>query len=64
VSNAAVAGTSVSRIVPVARQADGTWLADTVVRTAHLAGLIGREALALLPPDPIDGQAVELFSLP
>ncbi|GAB2628579.1 NTP transferase domain-containing protein [Prescottella soli] len=64
VSNAAEAGTSVTRIVPVARQADGTWRADTVVRTAHLAGLIGREALALLPPDPIDGQTVELFSLP
>ncbi|MDH6677643.1 molybdopterin molybdotransferase [Rhodococcus sp. LBL1] len=64
VSNAAEAGTSVTRIVPVARQADGTWRADTVVRTAHLAGLIGREALALLPPDPIDGQTVELLFLP
>lgn len=64
VSNAADAGTSVTRIVPVARQVDGTWRADTAVRTAHLAGLIGREALALLPPDPIDGQTVELLSLP
>ena len=64
VSNAAEAGTSVTRIVPVARQIDGTWRADTAVRTAHLAGLIGREALALLPPDPVDGQTVELLSLP
>ncbi len=64
VSNAADAGTSVTRIVPVTRQVDGTWRADTVVRTAHLAGLIGREALALLPPDPVDGQTVELVSLP
>jgi len=64
VANAADAGTSVTRIVPVVRQVDGTWRADTVVRTAHLGGLIGREALALLPPDPIDGQTVELLSLP
>lgn len=64
VSNAAEAGTSVTRIVPVARQVDGSWRADAMVRTAHLAGLIGREALALLPPDPVDGQAVELLPLP
>ncbi|WP_430333481.1 NTP transferase domain-containing protein [Rhodococcus sp. ACT016] len=64
VSNAAAAGTSVTRIVPVVRHVDGTWRADTAVRTAHLAGLIGREALALLPPDPVDGQTVELLPLP
>ncbi|WP_242676747.1 NTP transferase domain-containing protein [Rhodococcus sp. ABRD24] len=64
VVNAAAAGTAVTRIVPAARQANGTWRADTVVRTAHLAGLIGREALALLPPHPIDEQTVELLFLP
>ncbi|MCA1006496.1 NTP transferase domain-containing protein [Rhodococcus hoagii] len=64
VSNASEAGASVARIVPVTRQVDGYWRADTMVRTAHLAGLIGREALALLPPDPVDGQTVELLSLP
>ncbi|RVW04627.1 NTP transferase domain-containing protein [Rhodococcus spongiicola] len=64
VVNAAEAGAPITRIVPVARRSDGTWRADTVVRTAHLAGLIDREALALLPPDPVDGQVVELLSLP
>lgn len=64
VSNASEAGSSVARIVPVTRQMDGSWRADTMIRTAHLAGLIGREALALLPPDPVDGQTVELLSLP
>lgn len=64
VSNASEAGASVARIVPVTQQMDGSWRADTMVRTAHLAGLIGREALALLPPDPVDGQTVELLSLP
>ncbi|CAM2945061.1 NTP transferase domain-containing protein [Prescottella defluvii] len=64
VVNAGDAGTDVTRIVPVVRQPDGTWRADTVVRTSHLAGLIGREALALLPPDPVDGQTVELLPLP
>lgn len=64
VVNAAEAGAPVTRIVPVTRQVDGTWRADTVVRTAHLAGLIGREALALVPPEPIDGQTVELLPLP
>lgn len=64
VRNAADAGMSVTRIVPVERQTNGTWSADTVVRTAHLAGLIGREALAVLPPDAVDDQTVELLSLP
>lgn len=62
--DAAAAGVGVTRIVPVVRQSDGTWRADTVVRTAHLAGLIGREALALLPPGPLDAQTVELLPLP
>lgn len=64
VCNAGAAGASVTRVVPVERGTDGSWRADTVVRTAHLAGLIGRQALALLPPDPIDGQIVELLPLP
>lgn len=64
VSNASQVGASVARIVPVTRQVDGTWRADTIVRTAHLAGLIGREALALVPPAPVDGQSVELLPLP
>lgn len=64
VTNASEAGAPVTRIVPVARHVDGTWRADTMVRTAHLAGLIGRDALALLPPRPVDGQRVELLSLP
>ncbi len=61
VSNASQVGASVARIVPVTRQWIGTWRADTIVRTAHLAGLIGREALALVPPAPVDGQSVELL---
>ncbi|WP_305092133.1 NTP transferase domain-containing protein [Prescottella sp. R16] len=64
VANASEAAAPVTRIVPVTRLADGTWRADTVVRTAHLAGLIGRDALALIPSDAVDGQVVELVTLP
>ncbi|WP_137724399.1 NTP transferase domain-containing protein [Prescottella subtropica] len=64
VVNASEAAAPVTRIVPVARRADGTWHADTVVRTAHLVGLIGRDALAVVPPGAVDGQVVELLPLP
>ncbi|MFZ2176528.1 MAG: molybdopterin-binding protein, partial [Rhodococcus sp. (in: high G+C Gram-positive bacteria)] len=58
-----VAGDTV-RILPAALQPDGLWRADAGIRTAHLAGLIGRDALALIPANADDDQLVELLSLP
>ncbi|WP_025347780.1 NTP transferase domain-containing protein [Nocardia nova] len=51
------------RIVP-ARAADGGWLGDTAVRTAHLAGLLDRDALVIVPADATDGTPVEYLPLP
>lgn len=63
VANASAASGDVMRIVPAVRSGDGAWRCDTSVRTAHLAGLIGRDALALIPPGAVDGQVVELLPL-
>ena len=34
------------------------------IRTAHLAGLLGRRAIAPVPPGAADGDPVELVPLP
>ncbi|OZD09090.1 molybdenum cofactor biosynthesis protein [Rhodococcus sp. 06-235-1A] len=62
-SNAADVRSAVPRIVPVT--ADGTrWRADTEVRTAHLAQLVGRDALALVPAEINDDEPVTILPLP
>ncbi|MCQ4121402.1 NTP transferase domain-containing protein [Rhodococcus tibetensis] len=64
VTNAAEVSGEVARILPAAAQPDGTWKVDTAIRTAHLAGLIDRDALALVPAHAADGDLVELRWLP
>ncbi|MFZ2528328.1 MAG: molybdopterin-binding protein, partial [Rhodococcus sp. (in: high G+C Gram-positive bacteria)] len=54
----------VTRLLPARQRADGTWLCDNTIRTAHLAGLIGRQAIALVPPGATDGDLVEILPLP
>jgi hypothetical protein len=62
-SNAADVRSAVPRLVPVT--VDGTrWRADTAVRTAHLAHLVGRDALALVPADVSDDEPVTILALP
>ncbi|MBY4128780.1 NTP transferase domain-containing protein [Rhodococcus fascians] len=62
-SNAADVRSTVPRLVPVT--VDGTrWRADTAVRTAHLAHLVGRDALALVPADVSGDEPVTILPLP
>ncbi len=62
-SNAAEVRSATPRIVPVT--VDGTrWQADTRVRTAHLAHLVGREALALVPAEISADEPVTILPLP
>lgn len=53
-----------TRLLPAYRSGDGRWLCDNAVRTSHLAGLIGRCAIALVPPHAVDGDDVEFLLLP
>jgi molybdopterin molybdotransferase len=47
------------RVVPVEPDGAGGWVAPKHAATAHLAALVGRRGLALIPPDSADGALVE-----
>jgi molybdopterin biosynthesis enzyme len=47
------------RVVPVEPDGTGAWIAPKHAATAHLAALVGRRGLALIPPDTPDGSLVE-----
>ncbi|NLV79372.1 MAG: NTP transferase domain-containing protein [Rhodococcus sp.] len=53
-----------TRLLPAYRDEEGRWLCDNAVRTSHLAGLIGRDAIALVPPHAVDGDDAEFLPLP
>ncbi|TCJ99537.1 NTP transferase domain-containing protein [Nocardia alba] len=61
--NAAAITAPVHRITPARYASDGGWLGDPTVRTAHLAGLIDRDGLVIVPPDATDGTTVEFLPL-
>lgn len=63
-ANASEVVGDVTRLLPARRLPDGTWLCDNAIRTAHLAGLIDRQAIALVPPGAVDGDLVEIVPLP
>lgn len=54
--------TTVTRVLPATQLPDGRWKVESSVRTAHLAGLVGRDALAIVHPDHTG--PVELIPLP
>ncbi|MEV6214067.1 NTP transferase domain-containing protein [Nocardia sp. NPDC051833] len=62
--NATETAGPVQRITPARYVPEGGWTADTSVRTAHLAGLIDRDGLVIVPPDATDGTIVEFLPLP
>ncbi|MFD6102194.1 molybdopterin-binding protein, partial [Nocardia salmonicida] len=62
--NAAEITAPVQRITPARYAPQGGWLGDPVVRTAHLAGLIDRDGLVIVPPNATDGSIVEFIPLP
>ncbi len=62
--NAAEITAPVHRITPARYAPTGGWLGDATVRTAHLAGLIDRDGLVIVPPNALDGSTVEFLPLP
>ncbi len=62
--NAAEISGSAPRIVPARAVAEGGWLGDPGIRTAHLAGLLDRDGLAVVPAHAADGDLVEFLPLP
>ncbi|UMB67530.1 NTP transferase domain-containing protein [Mycobacterium paraterrae] len=50
------------RVVPVEPDGSGAWIAAKHTATAHLAALVGRRALALVPPDCPESALVERLS--
>ena len=63
-ANASQVSGDVTRLLPARQTGNGSWVCDNAVRTAHLAGLIGRRAIALVPPGAENGDPVELVPLP
>ncbi|MFC4128810.1 molybdopterin-binding protein [Nocardia rhizosphaerae] len=63
-SDAGVLAGEATRIVPVQQQIGGVWRSTGPAHTPHLAGLIGCQALAVLPPGTGRGTLVELLPLP
>ena len=47
------------RVVPVEPDGRGAWIAATHAATAHLAAMVGRRGLALIPPAAPEGALVE-----
>lgn len=54
----------VTRIVPAIRLPDGQWIGDSEFRTAHLAGLIEHDGLAIVEPRTPTTKDVELIVFP
>ncbi|GGK38473.1 molybdopterin molybdenumtransferase MoeA [Nocardia camponoti] len=63
-SDAGVMAGDATRLVPVGQQPGGVWRSTGPAHTPHLAGLIGSQALAVLPPGTGRGSLVELLPLP
>ncbi|MFE1595606.1 NTP transferase domain-containing protein [Nocardia sp. NPDC058705] len=62
--NAAEITAPVPRITPARYAPTGGWVGDPTVRTAHLAGLIDRDGLVIVPPNAPNGSTVEFLPLP
>ncbi|WP_280336633.1 NTP transferase domain-containing protein [Nocardia wallacei] len=62
--NAAEISGPAPRMVPARTAPEGGWLGDPHIRTAHLAGLLDRDGLVIVPPDAPDGAHVEFLPLP
>ncbi|NLG54363.1 MAG: molybdenum cofactor biosynthesis protein, partial [Rhodococcus sp.] len=64
IANAGEVSIDRTRIVPVTSTPDGRWHADQNVRTGHLAGMINRPALALIPADAPNNAVAEIILIP
>ncbi|WP_084528724.1 NTP transferase domain-containing protein [Nocardia crassostreae] len=61
--NAAEISGPAPRIVPARTHPGGGWIGDPQLRTAHLAGLLDRDGLVIVPPGAADGANVEFVPL-
>ncbi|MFI6868820.1 NTP transferase domain-containing protein [Nocardia sp. NPDC050406] len=61
--NAAEIAGPVMRLVPARALPEGGWVGDVHLRTSHLAGLLHRDGLAVVPADASDGDLVEILPL-
>ncbi|WP_067897162.1 NTP transferase domain-containing protein [Nocardia vaccinii] len=62
--NAADISGPVPRIVPARAAPEGGWIGDPGIRTAHLAGLLDRDGLVIVPVHAENGTPVEFLPLP
>lgn len=62
-ANATELAGHVTRIVPAHALPEGGWHGDLRLRTAHLANLLGRDGLVIVPADATDGDLVEFIPL-
>ncbi|MQY20066.1 NTP transferase domain-containing protein [Nocardia macrotermitis] len=62
--NAADISGPVPRIVPAQALPEGGWTGDPGIRTAHLAGLLDRDGLVIVPAHAENGALVEFLPLP
>ncbi|MFJ4652157.1 NTP transferase domain-containing protein [Nocardia sp. NPDC088792] len=62
-ANATELAGRVARIVPAHALPEGGWRGDLRLRTAHLANLLGRDGLVVVPADAEDGDLVEFIPL-
>ncbi|MFD3506469.1 NTP transferase domain-containing protein [Nocardia sp. NPDC058666] len=62
--NAADITAPVTRITPAQHAPQGGYLGDPTIRTAHLAGLINRDGLVIVPPNATNGDLVEFLPIP
>jgi molybdopterin molybdotransferase len=58
-----LATSDTTRILPATRRPDGNWDVDSKVRTPHLAGLIARDAFALVSARPDPARLIELIDI-
>ncbi|SUA72912.1 Molybdopterin molybdenumtransferase [Nocardia otitidiscaviarum] len=63
-ANAGEISGPVARIVPARAVPAGGWVGDASIRTAHLAGLLHRDGLVVVPAEARDGDPVEFIPLP
>ncbi|MFB8009028.1 NTP transferase domain-containing protein [Nocardia sp. NPDC056000] len=63
-ANAAEISGPAPRIVPARADPIGGWIGDPGIRTAHLAGLLDRDGLVIVPAEAADNAPVEFIPLP
>ncbi|GGG12292.1 hypothetical protein GCM10007304_27830 [Rhodococcoides trifolii] len=56
--------TTSARLVPAVHEGDDRWHASESTRTAHLAGLLGCDGIAVVTPGTVSGDRTEILPVP